>query len=78
MLKELKLTCTIRNEVLFITTPEEAKEANRDIADYTEAIRLKPDYAAAFNSRGLAYENRGEKAKAEEDYAKAKALRYKE
>ena len=78
MLKELKLTCTIRNQVLFITTPEEAKEANRDIADYNEAIRLKPDYAAAFNSRGLAYENRGEKAKAEEDYAKAKALRYKE
>ena len=45
MLKELKLTCTIRNEVLLITTPEDTKEANREIADYAEAIRVNPQYA---------------------------------
>jgi len=52
MLKQFRLTYIIRNEVLLITT---SKEANRDIADFTEAIRLNPQYAEAYFERGMAY-----------------------
>jgi tetratricopeptide (TPR) repeat protein len=44
------------------------------IADYTEAIRLDPKYALAYNNRGNAYEKKGEKLKAAEDFARAKQL----
>jgi tetratricopeptide (TPR) repeat protein len=30
------------------------------IADFTQAIRLNPDYAAAYNNRGNAYDNKGD------------------
>ncbi len=41
---------------------------------FTEAIRLKPKYAEVFNNRGFAYRQKGEKTKAEADFAEAKRL----
>ena len=41
------------------------------IADYTEAIRLQPDYAAAYYSRGLAKSDLGNKQGAIADYTEA-------
>jgi tetratricopeptide (TPR) repeat protein len=50
---------------------------NKAIADFTEAIRLKPDCAEAYYCRGIAYAGKGENDKAEADYAEAKRLGYK-
>ena len=50
---------------------------DKAIADYTAAIRLKPDYANAYYNRGAVYEKKGDKAKAAEDFAQAKKLGYK-
>jgi Flp pilus assembly protein TadD len=47
------------------------------VADYTEAIRLSPNDSAAYHARGRVYEAKGEKAKAEADFAEAKRLGYK-
>jgi Flp pilus assembly protein TadD len=47
---------------------------DKAIADYTEAIRLNPQCAEAHYGRGVAYEKKGEKAKAEADFAQAKKL----
>ena len=41
------------------------------IRDFTEAIRLKPDSGISYLNRGFAYENRGDREKAQEDYALA-------
>ncbi|MDT2020660.1 tetratricopeptide repeat protein [Methylocella sp. CPCC 101449] len=41
------------------------------IRDYSEAIRLRPDYALAFNNRGLSYQNKGDYARAIEDFDQA-------
>ena len=41
------------------------------IADFTEAIRLDPNYANAYNNRGLAYDDKGDFARAIEDYTQA-------
>jgi len=43
----------------------------RAIADYTEAIRLDPKDASAFNSRGIAYYDKGQSDRAIKDYDKA-------
>ncbi|MFZ1990264.1 MAG: tetratricopeptide repeat protein, partial [Alphaproteobacteria bacterium] len=48
---------------------------DRAIADYTQAIRLKPDYAKAFNNRGLAYYNKGDYDRAIADYTQAIRLK---
>jgi len=53
------------------------KEYDKAIADYDEAIRLKPDFAAAYYNRGYAYTKKGDKVKAEADLAKAKELGFK-
>jgi tetratricopeptide (TPR) repeat protein len=45
------------------------------IADYNEAIRLKPDYADAYNNRGLAYSNLKEYQKAIADFNEAIRLK---
>jgi Flp pilus assembly protein TadD len=47
------------------------------IADWTEAIRLNPNDADAYNDRGVAYGEIGDKAKAAADFAKADGLGYK-
>ena len=41
------------------------------IADYTEAIRIKPDYASAYNNRGNAYGDLGQHDKAIFDLTQA-------
>jgi len=41
------------------------------IACYSEAVRLKPDYVAAYNKRGFAYLNKGEIGKAMNDFSEA-------
>lgn len=41
------------------------------IKEYTEAIKMDPDYAAAYNNRGNLYRNLGDFEKALEDYNKA-------
>ncbi len=52
-------------------------DPDRAIADYTEAIRLNPKAAWVYHFRGKAYEKKGEKGKAEEDFAQAGKLGYK-
>ena len=49
-------------------------EQGAAIADYTEAIRLAPDFAQAYFNRGRAYEQAGDHAKAQADFAKAEKL----
>ena len=48
---------------------------DRAIADYDEAIRLKPDLANAFNNRGATYEAKGDHDRAIADYAQAVHLK---
>ena len=45
-----------------------------DDADYTQAIRLDPQYAEAYHNRGLAYAARGDAPQAEADQAKYREL----
>ena len=45
-----------------------AKEYDYAIYCYTEAIRLKPDYASAYNNRGLAHYEKGDLDAAIKDY----------
>ena len=45
------------------------------ITDYTQAIRLKPDYAAAYNNRGLAKDDLGQHFAAIADYDSAIRLK---
>ena len=52
-------------------------EPSRAIADFSEAIRLNPKYAKAYNNRGLAYKEKGQLDKANQDFAKAKELGHK-
>ena len=52
----------------------ELEKDDEAIADYTEAIRLNPEYAAAYYNRGVVYEKQGKQAEADADYAKAEEL----
>lgn len=52
-------------------------DVDRAIADYDEAIRVSPKCGRAYNSRGLAYQQKGDHLKAEADFAKARELGYK-
>ena len=53
------------------------KDYDHAIADYSEAIRLKPDYAEAYNNRGLAFalSSKRSLASAIADYSQAIQLR---
>ena len=55
----------------------EVKDYDHAIADYSQAIRLKPDYAEAYNNRGFAYSLKGkiEMPNAIADYSQAIQLR---
>ena len=44
------------------------------IEAYDEAIRLNPQYAKAYNNRGIAYGLLGQQEQADRDFAKAKEL----
>jgi tetratricopeptide (TPR) repeat protein len=50
------------------------KNATRAIADFTEAIRINPQEAAAFNARGKALRRVGKAAEGDADIAKACSL----
>jgi formylglycine-generating enzyme required for sulfatase activity/Tfp pilus assembly protein PilF len=50
-------------------------EHDQAIKDYTEAIRLKPDYAKAYNNRGYVYDEKGEYDLAIKDYTEAIRLK---
>jgi tetratricopeptide (TPR) repeat protein len=47
----------------------------RATEDYSEAIRLKPDYVDAYNNRGIAYYDLGQYKRAIEDYSVAIRLK---
>ncbi len=49
----------------------------RAIADYTEALKLAPEYANAYNGRGNAYADKGLDDQAIADYSRAIELRPK-
>ena len=49
-------------------------QLDRAIADYTQAIRLDPEYAEAYHNRGQAYAARGDAPQAEADQAKYREL----
>lgn len=53
------------------------KSYDQAIADYTRAIQLKPDFAEAYNNRGLAYalKSKNQMQKAIADYGQAIRLR---
>lgn len=44
------------------------------LADYTEAIRLDPQFARAYHNRSNAYLKKGDRAKAESDFAEVERL----
>jgi tetratricopeptide (TPR) repeat protein len=52
----------------------QANNHERAIADYNEAIRLKPDHAHAHANRALTYEKQGNREQAIADFRKAYAL----
>jgi tetratricopeptide (TPR) repeat protein len=52
------------------------RDYDKAISDYTEAIRLNPNYAAAYHDRGLAYKQLGKNAQSQADFDKAKQLSY--
>jgi len=45
------------------------------IADYTQVIKLEPKNWAAYNQRGKAWYNKGDRVKADEDYRAAERLK---
>ena len=55
----------------------EKGDYDKAIVDYTEAIRLNPRFADAYLDRAGCYWRKGEKAKAEADFAEYKKLRKK-
>ena len=52
-----------------------AAELDEQLRFYTEAIRLKPDYAEAFNNRGNARQDKGDLDGALADYNEALRLK---
>ena len=55
-------------------TYDELDQPERAIEDYSQAIRLDPQYAKAYYNRGIAYGNLGQQEIANRDFAKAKEL----
>ena len=57
-----------------IPTPNIEAAVQARIEDFDEAIRLNPQEAKAYNSRGTAYQSLGMTGMAERDFQKAKEL----
>lgn len=55
-------------------TYAEKGEYDQAVAAYSEAIRLRPNYAEAYYGRALAYQKKGDSSSAEVDFARAKQL----
>ncbi len=51
------------------------RKLDRAIADYDEALKLKPGFADAWNERGVAYRERGDNARAITDFDEAIRLK---
>jgi Flp pilus assembly protein TadD len=51
------------------------KHYEKAVEDYTEAIRLQPNYWQAYGNRANAYQQLGETEKARRDLARAKELK---
>jgi len=49
----------------------EKKDYNHAIADYSEALRLDPEFALAFYNRSCAYRDKGDNDRAVDDYIQA-------
>ena len=64
------LTCQNRADEA-TTTKVKQQEYENAIKHYTESIKSKPDYTAAYNNRGVAYHRIGDYNRAIEDYDKA-------
>jgi tetratricopeptide (TPR) repeat protein len=47
---------------------------NKAISDFTKAIRLDPNYAIAYQNRGIVYFQTGRHAEAVADFAAARRL----
>ena len=54
----------------------ERSDYDRAIADLTQAIELKPDFATAYSIRGLAYFDNGDPVRGQKDFDKADVLQY--
>ena len=50
-------------------------DAGKALRDFTEAIRLNPKCAAAYENRGRLYRKAGDRAEAESDLGKSRQLR---
>jgi Flp pilus assembly protein TadD len=50
-------------------------EYDKAIADYTEALRLDPKNSIFYSDRGYAYGQKGDTARANADYARARELK---
>jgi Flp pilus assembly protein TadD len=59
-------------EFWFAKGYQQQKKGNYDqaIASYTEALRINPGYAAAYNNRGIAYRKKGQNDRAITDFTK--------
>ncbi|MDR0524545.1 MAG: tetratricopeptide repeat protein [Spirochaetaceae bacterium] len=53
---------------------DEKGDYDRAIGDFTQAIRLDPNYAAAYGTRGVAYSAIGQNSRAIQDLERAIAL----
>ena len=61
-------------EFYFGLTRQNQDDQERAIEHYDKALELKPDFAGAYNNRGIAYASKGDPDRAIQDYDKALEL----